>query len=310
MSPYPIAPPPEEQTQLELKEELSQVQRPSPPQRAEPGPVAPEAEAAPAPGIQRRSGASHAQRALFSEALLGSSSTRPGRRTFDFILSVSLHGLFLATLLLIPLYFTEALDLKQFTKTLLVAPPPPPPPPPPAAPVVTRIASAPRRVFTVGGRLLAPTVIPQQVAMIKEEALPPDVGAGVVGGVPGGVPGGQLGGVIGGIISGASRAYIPAAPGPRAPLRIGGRVKAPRVLSMPAPVYPVLARQAKVEGEVLIDAVIDTAGNVVEMRAVSGHPLLIPAAMEALRQWKYEPTYLNEQPVPVQLVVTIRFQLN
>ena len=173
-------------------------------------------------------------------------------------------------------------------------------------------AVAPKRVFTAGGKLLAPTAIPEKIAMLKEEALPPDVGAGVSGGVPGGVPGGQLGGVLGGIISGASRTYVPAAPvapAPKAPVRVGGRIKAPRALLTPEPVYPVLAKQAKVQGDVVIDAVIDQAGRVVEMQVVSGHPLLLPAAMEALRKWRYEPTYLNDEPVAVQLVVTIKFRL-
>jgi protein TonB len=149
--------------------------------------------------------------------------------------------------------------------------------------------------------------------MLKEEPLPPDVGAGVVGGVPGGVPGGQLGGVIGGILADASRSSVPlplpAAMQPRAPIRVGGRVRPPRAVSKPFPAYPTLARQTKVQGVVAIDAVLDTEGNVVEMRALSGHPLLIPAALEAVKQWKYEPTYLNDQAIAVQLIVTVTFQL-
>jgi len=79
---------------------------------------------------------------------------------------------------------------------------------------------------------------------------------------------------------------------------------------MRSPIYPVLARQTKVQGVVTIDAVIDTEGDVVEMRVVSGHPLLISAALEAVKQWKYEPTYLNDQPIAVQLFVTVNFQLD
>jgi protein TonB len=86
-------------------------------------------------------------------------------------------------------------------------------------------------------------------------------------------------------------------------------VKAPRLLFRVEPAYPVLARQAKLEGNVVIDAVIDEHGNVVSMRVLSGSPLLIQAAMDALRQWKYEPTAVNGQPVPVQLTVTISFRL-
>jgi protein TonB len=307
MAPYPIAPPPEEEALREVVEEWKRQQKPGQADGLSParGPVEEEPP-------RREKVTAHAPRELFSESLLEMSTTRPGRRTFDFIASLFVHSLLVAALLLIPLYFTEAIDLKQFTQTFLVAPPPPPPPPPPAAPAIVKVASAPRRVFTAGGKLLAPTAIPAKVAMIKEEELPPDVGGvGVVGGVPGGVPGGQVGGVIGGIISGAQRTYIPtpAAPAPKAPIRVGGRIKPPRAISTPEPIYPPLAKQAKIQGNVVIDAVIDVDGNVVEMQVISGHPLLIPSAMEALRHWKYEPTYLNEQPVPVRLIVTIKFQM-
>lgn len=248
---------------------------------------------------------------LFSEALLEMSTTRPGRRTFDFIASIFVHAFLLGTLLMIPFYFTEALDLTQFTRTLLVAPPPPPPPPPAASAVVKRVVTI-KRVFMHAGKLTAPSAIPQKIAMIKEQVLPPDVVEGVVGGVPGGVPGGQMGGVIGGIITGAERASIPAMPrppAPKAPIRVGGRVKPPRPISTPPPAYPPLAKIGRVQGEVDIDTVIDTDGNVVQMRVLSGPPLLIPAALEALRMWRYEPTYLNEQPVPVSMLVVVRFHL-
>jgi periplasmic protein TonB len=161
------------------------------------------------------------------------------------------------------------------------------------------------------GKLLAPTSIPQKIAMLKEQPLEPDIGS--AGGIPGGVPGGQMGGVIGGVISG-SRMYIPAPvanlPQPRAPIRVGGHVKPPKPLVQRAPAYPILARQAQLQGTVSIDAVIDPTGNVVEMQVVSGPPLLIQAALDAVREWKYEPTYLNDQPVPVRLIVTVVFRLN
>jgi len=123
-----------------------------------------------------------------------------------------------------------------------------------------------------------------------------------------------LGGVIGGVISDASRTNLPipvtATVQPKPPIRVGGRVRPPRVLSKPSPVYPPLAKQTRIEGIVSIDAVIDTEGNVVEMSVVSGHRLLITAALDAVKKWKYEPTYLNEQAVAVQLIVTVTFQLD
>ncbi len=247
---------------------------------------------------------------LFSGSLLELSSTRPGRRAMDFFLSVLIHGSLLVALVLIPLYFTEAIDLKQFTQTLLVAPPPPPPPP--ATPVITQARAIPKRVLTSGGKLISPTVIPQRVAILNEEPLPPDVGPSVPGGVPGGIPGGQAGGVLGSILSSGQTTVAPP-PTPsahKAPLRVGGRVKRPQRIFAPQPPYPVLARQAKVEGDVVIDAIIGADGNVVEIKAVSGHPLLVPAALEAVRKWKFEPTYLNDEPVPVQFLLTVQFRLS
>lgn len=294
MAPSSVAPPPEHEVPEHPVEE--QIDRAQPPRDLRP---------------PRESG--RAEHVLLADSLLDLSTTRPGQRSLDFVLSMIIHAIFLGILILLPLYFTEAIDLRQFTQTFLVAPPPPPPPPPPPSPGIVKMGPGPRRVFTQAGKLLAPGIIPQHIAMLKEEELPPEVGgAGVVGGVPGGVPGGQMGGVIGGIISGAQRTYVPVAPvaaQPKAPIRVGGRVKPPRAISTPDPVYPTLAKQARIQGDVLIDAVIDTHGNVVEMQVVSGHPLLIQAAMEALRKWKYEPTYLNEEPVSVQLIVTVRFRL-
>jgi len=241
-----------------------------------------------------------------SASLLDLSPTRPERRTKNVVASVIFHVVVLAMLILPPLFYTQTIDMKQFRQTFLVAPPPPPPPPP--APAMTKVTQLPRRVLLTPQKLMAPTVIPKTVAIIKDEPTPPD--AGVVGGVPGGVPGGQLGGVIGGIVGEAARAAMPVAPPPRAPIRVGGRIKAPRALSEPQPVYPALARQARITGVVSLDAVIDTQGNIAGLKAVSGPPLLIPAALEAVRQWKYEPTYLNDEPVAVELIVTVTFHLD
>ena len=86
-------------------------------------------------------------------------------------------------------------------------------------------------------------------------------------------------------------------------------MKRPRLISGPEPVFPLLARQARIGGAVVIDAVIDTQGNVVEMRTASGQPILARSAMEALRHWKYEPTILGGEAIPVRLLVTMTFDL-
>src|SRR5258708_4031352 len=150
------------------------------------------------------------RKTFFAEGMLENSATKPRRRLGDFVVSATVQLLLLATLLLLPLYFTQAIDVHLFNKTLLV----------------------------------------------------------------------------------------------------GQGVKAPRLILGPQPVYPILARQARISGAVVIDAVIDTQGNIVEMRTVSGHPILALAAMEALRHWKYEPTILGGEAIPVELLVTLTFVPN
>jgi protein TonB len=243
---------------------------------------------------------------LFTEAMLENSPTSPRRRVGDFVVSAMAQVLFLATLLLFPLYFSEAIDVHQFNRTLLAVPPPAPAPPPPAA--SPRSVAPKRKTLSVTGKLVAPRVIPHEVARLSEEPDGNDLAAAIVpgDGVPGGVPGGQPGGVIGGVLSGAAPP-APIASTPKGPIRVGGGVKAPRLIFGPEPIYPILAQQARISGAVVIDAVIDKQGSVVEMRTVSGQPILVLAATEALRHWKYEPTTIGGEAVPVRLLVTITF---
>jgi len=244
---------------------------------------------------------------LFKSALIEQNRIPGSKRAMDAAVSILLHVAILSGPILASLYFTDTINLKQFAATMLVAPPPPPPPPPPATSVV-RVAPT-RRVFMNQGKLIAPRYVPEKIANIKEAPIEEDMG-GLAGGIPGGVPGGQLGGVIGGVIGGVlSKAAAPAAPKSKVPLRVGGRIRAPKPLLQSAPEYPLIAKQAHIAGNVVIDAVIDEQGNVVDMKIVSGPPLLYLAAMNSLKKWKYEPTYLNDTPISVELVVSITFQL-
>ena len=99
----------------------------------------------------------------------------------------------------------------------------------------------------------------------------------------------------------------PSPPPPQAPVRVGGSIKAPARLGYVAPVYPDEAQRANVQGVVIIDATIDKDGNVSDVRILRSIPLLDRAAVDAVRQWKYEPTLLNGMPVPVIMTVTVRF---
>ena len=93
------------------------------------------------------------------------------------------------------------------------------------------------------------------------------------------------------------------------PIPVGGRVSEPLLLKRVLPQYPPVAREAHTQGDVLLQIVIDKAGNVVDERALAGPPVLRQAALDAVRHWKYEPTLLDGQPISVQMLVTLRFQL-
>ncbi len=217
--------------------------------------------------------------------------------------------------ILIPLIYTDSLPRTQLT-SFLVAPPPPPPPPPPPAAAPVKIQRVIPRQFDAG-RLMAPKVIPKDIAMIKEEELPPpSAGAvGVMGGIPGGVPGGGPGGVIGGIISSVPIAAPPPPPpvkeAPKAPqrIRVGGNVQQAKLLRQPRPLYPPLAKQARIQGTVRFNAIIGKDGAIQNLQVVSGHPLLIPSATEAVKQWVYQPTLLNGEPVEVVTQIDVNFTL-
>lgn len=151
-------------------------------------------------------------------------------------------------------------------------------------------------------RMVAPTVIPKTVQMIKDEA--PDVGAvGVEGGVGGGVPGGVLGGIIGG-------AAPPPPPKPtQTRIRVGGAVQAASLTHQVQPIYPQIAKTAHVSGTVVLHAIIAKDGTIQQLEYVSGPPLLMRAAMDAVREWRYRPTLLNGEPVEVDTTVQVVFTL-
>jgi len=93
------------------------------------------------------------------------------------------------------------------------------------------------------------------------------------------------------------------------PVRVGGDIKEPKALVKPDPVYPPIAKQAKVEGQVILEATIARDGSVKDVRVLRGNALFNDAAMEAVKKWKYTPTMLNDQPVEVLMTVVVNFVL-
>ena len=250
---------------------------------------------------------------VFLNALLAAGATTTVRRSpLQWIAATGLHIVILAMLIIVPLYTTGTIQLDSYKDTPLAAPPAAPLPPPPAAAraVVPHMTPTHANLTYKLGKLTAPAKIPKTVSL-DNGADAPDLG-GVAGGVPGGVPGGQLGGSLGGVIGGTGTSVPippPQQPAAKRIVRVGSNIKAPRQIFSVQPEYPVLARQTHLSGTVVVNAVIDEHGNVVGARAVSGHPLLIPAALKAVLQWKYEPTLLNGTPVAVEMELTVHFQL-
>jgi protein TonB len=265
-------------------------------------------DAGPDPGMWRTSRGPMISANLAAGMLENSAMKRP-RRAINVFASVVGHTLLLAVAILLPLYFTGSIDLHQMETTYLVTPPlPPPPPPPPAA---AMHAIRPPKSFFSNKKLYAPHAIPKHVAVVKDLSSAPQATAGMPG-VIGGVPGGQLGGVIGGILGGVGHVAPPPPPKPathRGPYQVGGRIQPPRLIDEVKPTYPAIAKAVRVQGDVVIDSVIDTHGDIAQMKLVSGSPLLVTAAFNAVRQWKYQPTLLNGVPVAVEMEVTVHFNL-
>ncbi len=245
---------------------------------------------------------------MFEEMVVSNAKNKKTNKPWTVFISMLLQIAFLALLILIPLIYTEALPKTLMSSILLAPPPPPPPPPPPAAVQVVHVK--PVAHLMEAGKLVAPKAIPKDIKIIKEEEAPPDVGAGMVGGVPGGVAGGSMGGVIGGVIGGAGSTAAP--PPPKVTLKritVGGNVQAAHLVNRVQPVYPPLARQTRISGTVKLHAIIGKNGAVEQLQVVSGHPLLVQSALDAVKQWRYQPTLLNGEPVEVDTEIDVIFSL-
>ena len=235
---------------------------------------------------------------MFEDMVL-SGDTKRTNKPWTVVLSMVVQAVLVGILILIPLIYTEALP-KTMMATMLTAPPPPPPP---AAVVHIK----PQVHLMDAGKLVQPKAIPKDVKIIKEDA--PDMDAGVQGGVPGGVPGGSMGGVIGGVIGGMGGAPPPPKP-TQTRIKQGGQVQAAMIINRVQPSYPPLARQTRIAGTVRLHAIIGKDGSVQQLEVISGHPLLVQSALDAVRQWRYRPTLLNNEPVEVDTTIDVIFSLN
>ena len=220
--------------------------------------------------------------------------------------ALALQCLLLLAVVVIPMFHTDPLP-KRETMTMLYLQPPPA-----AAANATRLrAPTPLSPTTYSH---ASTSIPAPVHK-TEEAPPAPVGTavGVVDGVPGGVAGAIPGGVLSDVLSSTRGVPVSAKtfdPAPVKRIRVASRVVEANLIHDVAPTYPPEAGRARIEGTVLLLAVIGTDGSIKDVRVESGLPILAQAAIDAVKQWRYKPYLLNGEPVEVASRITINFTLS
>jgi len=265
---------------------------------------------------------------MFDDVLIESSNKGKSKGGWKMTLvSAAIHILFIGGILAAGLWVKDNPEVIEKPIRAFIAqsapPPPPPPPPPPASssgsskPKVTpveEIPTTPRESF------VTPQEIPEEIPEVSGEAPTTEsddgegVEGGVVGGVEGGVAGGVVGGVVGGVIGGELGGVLGGTLGGTGtgdtPVRVGGNVKAPTVIDRVEPAYTEIARKARIQGVVILEAIIDRNGNVTDVRVLKPLPMgLDQAALDAVKKWKFKPGTLGGRPVPVIFNLTVNFRL-
>ncbi len=244
-----------------------------------------------------------------------------GKRVWTTAMGFTGQALLVACALLAPMISPQALPRVTWLISLSPPGPPPPPPLPPGEMVTTRHQVSMSQI--VNGKVYIPREIPLKPLILTEPESPLYSSSGRTGtGVIGGQEGGDPNGIIGGILEQARR-IVPVIKEPE-PIRTATanaaattHVAPPRITTLRMaspirrvePIYPLIAKQARVSGVVELVGVLGVDGRIHELKVLRGHPLLVNAAMEAVRQWVYEPTLLNGQPVEVSAPIIVNFIL-
>lgn len=241
---------------------------------------------------------------MFQQTFITSpdSSRKPMSMGFSLLLQAAA----IALLALIPLLYTPGLPSTQLRSLLLA-------PPPPTAPVVNKAPVPPGRIPTAHRFVFHPDTInpiPRPTTKPMDAAAAPGLD------IPGvqGDPEGATSTIFGPLEATAQAPPPPAPVAPkvleRKPLRVGGGVAEANLIQRVQPIYPPLARSARVSGTVEFTATISREGLIENLQLVRGHPLLVNAARQAILQWRYRPTQLNGQPVEVITNILVTFNLN
>jgi len=224
-------------------------------------------------------------------------------RGWTTLISFALQAAAVGCLFLLPLFYTEGLPRLAMLAPLLAPAPlpadlPTPRPNSPAAP----------QSNLMGDRMVSPAQIPPTVTMLTDtEPPPPMIDPGAAGARDGtGDPNAR--GTVFNSVLGSDLALPPPPPAVRHPPV--SRMMEGNLVHRVQPDYPTLARQVRVQGKVVLRAMISREGAIENLQVLSGHPMLIPAAVDAVRQWRYRPYVLNGAPVEVETEVTVNFILS
>jgi periplasmic protein TonB len=239
---------------------------------------------------------------MFTELVVSVARPRDNRKRWALVVSAVVQTLCLLTLILIPLIYTQALPKAMFS-TVMVGFRGRDRQPTPEAP---RVRNGPDAVRLPNhGVAMAPGRIPPHVNLFEESPLPPEEPAG-----QGPIGDNSNFDLLNVVPAPADRVSRPAAtPSAAQRVAVTSTLEAAKLISRIQPVYPPIAIQARIQGNVVLHAVISKEGGVSELEVLSGHPLLVNAALEAVRQWRYSPTLLSGQPVEVETTITVSFVL-
>jgi periplasmic protein TonB len=236
---------------------------------------------------------------MFEDSLVDSAGRIRTRSKWFTIASFLFQAAILAALILIPFLHPAALPRQALTTTQLA------PPPPPSRPDLHARTTAHAAMPTLLTALAAPRAIPQHPAMVDDSVPGPlDIGGGDGHSGPGvmdALPG----------LGTPPTVLVKPEPKPRpGPLRISAGVAAGHLIVPIRHVYPAIARNARIQGTVVVEATISTQGLIEHARVVSGAPMLASAALNAIAQAQYEPYRLNGDPVEVETTINVVFRLN
>jgi periplasmic protein TonB len=248
---------------------------------------------------QRAESSSLQEGDLFYDSLVVSGAKSRPRNPLAAVGSVTILSLLLLALVVIPLFHTDTLPKREALTMLYV---------PPAA--TSNVTGPPLTTSTSRG-IPRDMRIPSPVHTTQDAPSPPaDTAGALVGGVPGGVVGGIPGGVLGAVLRSTSSAPVLATTLAPKRIRVPARTAEANLVYDVAPSYPPEAGRARIEGTVVLLAVIGKDGTVQDVRVEKGVPVLAQAAIEAVRQWRYRPYLVNGEPVEVDSQITINFTLD